>query len=416
MKLSPTLALNQRIHDLRASGRDVFNLGFGESGLPVHPELAEALSTAAHANNSYGAVLGSPEAREAAAAYFTKTGLATAPEQVVLGPGSKALLFALLRALDGDVVMPAPSWVTYAAQAALMGKHVTHVPIPQDAGGLPDPDLLEPALKRARAEGQDPRILIMTVPDNPTGTVPAPDLVRAVCDIAEQNGMFVVSDEIYRDLTFTPDALVPSPATTHPGNSIVTTGLSKIFALGGWRVGVLRAPDGPAGEELVGTLASIGSELWSCLAVPMQKVLITAYSGSPALEAHLESSRRLHQSVVRQVHADLVAAGVLCRQPQAGFYLYPDLAPAAESLRERGLDDATKVSDYLLEQHGLGVIAGKPFGDTPDSLRFRVSTSLLYGDVEQQWSALGADDPLSLPHIAGALERIRGAFGDLMAT
>ena len=139
-------------------------------GLPVLPSVAERLGAAA-GENSYGPVAGSSAVRAAAAGYFERRGLPTGPEQVLLAPGSKALLYALLCVLPGDVVLPRPSWVSYAAQAALAGKRVIDVAIAAEAGGVPDPAALREALAAARAQGHEPAILVLTLPDNPTGTV-----------------------------------------------------------------------------------------------------------------------------------------------------------------------------------------------------------------------------------------------------
>jgi aspartate/methionine/tyrosine aminotransferase len=144
---SPTLATNERVQARIAAGAPVLHLAFGEAGLPVLPSVAERLGAAAGANG-YGPVAGSPAVREAVAGYFERRGLPTSADRVLVAPGSKALLYALLTVLPGDVVLPRPSWVSYAAQAALAGKRVIDVPIAEEAGGVPDPDALRAALPR----------------------------------------------------------------------------------------------------------------------------------------------------------------------------------------------------------------------------------------------------------------------------
>jgi aspartate aminotransferase len=130
---SATLAANERVQAKLAAGAPVLHLAFGEAGLPVLPSVAEQLAAAAH-RNGYGSVAGSPALRAAAAGYYERRGVPTTPEQIVVAPGSKALLFGLLSVLPGDVVLPRPCWVSYAAQAALAGKRVIGVPIPAEAG------------------------------------------------------------------------------------------------------------------------------------------------------------------------------------------------------------------------------------------------------------------------------------------
>ncbi|HEX2287593.1 MAG TPA: aminotransferase class I/II-fold pyridoxal phosphate-dependent enzyme, partial [Gaiellaceae bacterium] len=139
--LSPTLAINEAVRLRQARGERVVHLGFGEAGLPVHPLLREALERSSGAN-AYGAVAGSAALRSSVAAYYARRGLETEPEQVLAGPGSKALLYAVLMALGGDLVLPRPAWVSYEPQARLAGKQVLRLDIPAKAGGVPDPALL----------------------------------------------------------------------------------------------------------------------------------------------------------------------------------------------------------------------------------------------------------------------------------
>jgi aspartate aminotransferase len=211
---SATLAANERVQAKLDAGADVVHLAFGEAGLPVLPSVAERLAAAAHLNG-YGSVAGSPVLRAAAAGYCERRGVPTTPEQIVVAPGSKALLFGLLSVLPGDVVLPRPCWVSYAAQAAHAGKRVIDVPIGEEAGGVPDPAALREALAQARATGHEPRILVLTLPDNPTGTLARRALVSEVCEIAQEHGLLIVVDEIYRDLAYDPDA-VCSPASLVP--------------------------------------------------------------------------------------------------------------------------------------------------------------------------------------------------------
>src|SRR4051794_36209478 len=244
---SPTLAADERVQAKLAAGEDVLHLAFGEAGLLVLPVVAERLGEGA-GRNGYGSVAGSAQARAAAAGYLERRGLPTDAGRIVFAPGSKPLLFALLQALPGDVVLPAPCWVSYAAHAALADKRVIRVPIGAEAGGVPDPAALRAALAEATGIGARPGVLVLTMPDNPTGTVASGALVREVCEVAEAANLLVVCDEIYRDLAHDPGAFV-SPAEVLPKRTFVTTGLSKHMALGGWRVGLVRLADGPAGEE-----------------------------------------------------------------------------------------------------------------------------------------------------------------------
>ena len=183
MPVSATLAANEVITARRSRGQPVLPLGFGEAGLPVCPALRRALAAATGANG-YGPVAGEKALRSAAAGYWTRRDLPTSPDQVVCGPGSKPLLFGLLLALGADVAVPSPSWVSYAAQARMIGAGAQFMPTAVGEGGMPDPAALDAAATAAAAVGRPIRSVVVTLPDNPTGRLARPATVRAVCQVA----------------------------------------------------------------------------------------------------------------------------------------------------------------------------------------------------------------------------------------
>jgi aspartate aminotransferase len=407
--ISPTLAANEKIRARQRAGHDVLHLAFGEAGLPVHPCLARVLRQAS-ARNSYPSVAGDLAAREAVAGYFTRRDVSAHPDQVVVAPGSKALLYALLAVLPGDVVLPQPSWVSYAAQAALLGKDVVRIPVPAQAGGVPDPVRLDTTLARLRHHGRRPGILVLTVPDNPTGTVADERLLRQVCAVADAHGLVVVADQIYADVSH-PGTLPVSAATLLPGRTVLTTGLSKSLALGGWRIGVAVLPAGSEASSWRSSLLRLASEVWSALPGPMQDVAAYAFGEPDELVAHVGQSARLHAAVARAAHDVFVEAGATCREPRGGFYLYPDFTSVLAARTAEAL------AETLLEEHDVAVLPGTAFGDEPDRLTFRAATSLLYGRTdEERWTALRAPDPVALPWISAALDRLRSAMARLDRT
>ncbi|MFE1404085.1 pyridoxal phosphate-dependent aminotransferase [Streptomyces sp. NPDC058770] len=413
-RIAPNLALDEKVARLRAAGTAVVHLGFGESRLPLPAEVRDLL-VAGTDRRGYGAVAGAEDARAAVAGYFTRRGLPTDPDRIVLAPGSKPLLMALTAVIDGDVVLPDPSWVTYAPQARLFGRRVRPVAIPAEHGGVPDPDLLAETLRAARRAGSAPRLLVLTLPDNPTGTLAPPELVRRVCAVAEREDLLIVSDEIYRDLPHRPQEPFLSPAEILPDRTVVTTGLSKSLALGGWRIGAARFPAGAVGDRLRDGVLAVASEVWSTMPGPMQEVAAGVFAEPPVIVRHLRDSARLHATVTAAMHRIVTDAGAHCRTPGGGFYLYPDFEPARAVLATRGVRDGGALQDHLLEEHGVAVLAGHHFGDAPEALRFRIATSLLSGETdEERWAALRADDPLRLPHVAVVLDRLAEAFQRLV--
>jgi aspartate aminotransferase len=406
--VSATLAANEILTRRRRAGLPVVPLAFGEAGLPAHPLLRDALAAAAaRGGNAYGPVAGLPALREAAAGYWSRRGLATSAEAVVSGPGSKALLFGLLLAIGTDVAVPQPSWVSYAAQAAMIGARPHFVPTPPGEGGVCDPGLLTAAVKEAAADGRRIGAVVVTLPDNPTGRLARPATVRALAEAAAEHDLVIVSDEIYRDLVYPEAPEFLSPAVVAPRRTVVTTALSKNFALGGWRAGVARLPDGPLGAMLHTRLTGIGSEVWSATAGPVQEAAALAFREPPGLAERVRRSRALHAAVARAVAQRFAAAGALVPEPQAAFYLYPDFAPLRGHLASRGITTSRELASHLLERYGMGVLPAADFGEDPAALRLRVATGLLYGDTpDQRERALAAADPVRLPWIAAALDRI----------
>lgn len=402
---SATLAINETIRAKTATGDKVLHLGFGEAGLPVPSFVLDVLREAAPLNG-YGSVVGSEEARAAAAGWFARRGAATQVGQIIFAPGSKPLLFALIAALDGDLVIPQPAWVSYAAQAELLGTGLIRVPVTEGAGGVPSPDLLRAALDEAVANGRKPGILLLTVPDNPTGTVAADRDVKAVAEIAREFGLAVISDEIYAEVVHAGSA--PSALTHYPDRTVVTSGLSKSMALGGWRIGFARVPENEWGGDLMDRLVGVASEIWSALAAPMQAVAAYVLSDPEEVTEHISKATQLHARVARAVYDEFVAAGAVCRPPAAGFYLYPDFEPLRDHLATQGIQTSQELATALLERFGIGVLPGSAFGDPDHALRLRVATSLLYGTSEaQRWQSLNSEDPVSLPWIAESLAFLR---------
>jgi aspartate aminotransferase len=412
--VSATLAANEALERRRRTGAPVLPMAFGEAGLPVAPSLRSALAEAAD-QATYGPVAGSAELRHASAGYWDRRGLATDPGFVVCGPGSKPLLFALLLAIGGDVVVPRPSWVSYAAQSRLIGRRPLFVRTRRGQGGVPDPELLAHMIPEARARGRDIRAVVVTLPDNPTGTVASQATIRELAEVAKEHDLMIVSDEIYRDLVHDPDAAIPSPTRFAPERTAVTTALSKSLALGGWRIGAVRLPDSPRGEALRQDLLGVASEIWSSPSGPIQHAAAYAFTEPPELVERVARSRRLHATVARAVAGRFAAAGALVRPPEAAFYVYPDFAPLREGLAERyGIASGAQLSGVLLEKYGVGVLAGGEFGEPADALRLRVATSLLYGETEEQRAAaLAASDALALPWIDESLGRLTEVLAEI---
>jgi aspartate aminotransferase len=432
MASSPTLAINEAVAARRAAGRKTIHLGFGEASFPLHPLLNEALARAAK-HTGYAPVAGIPSLRKAIAAYLERTRhLAFTPDQIIVAPGSKPLLYTLLQALEGDLLLPVPSWVSYAPHARLAGRRV--IPVETDASDHHrlTPETLSETLVRARFEGANPRILIVNTPSNPTGSMFSREDTQAIAHWSREHGITLISDEIYAELAHGWRAHV-SPAQFYPEGCIVTGGLSKAFSAGGWRLGYAALPGGTAGKQLMASLRALASEIWSSATTPVQEAAVVAYSPNAELTSYVKASARIHAYAVSRLYEALTGAGALCARPAGGFYLYPDFAPWRDALLARGVSTSEQLAHYLIDQRDIVALPGTAFGEHPQALRLRLATSMLYTPVEAEterereevlWAMLAQaekwedggqvhDFALEMPALAQAEIRLREFIGSL---
>jgi aspartate/methionine/tyrosine aminotransferase len=287
------------------------------------------------------------------------------------------VLYALMRALAGDVLLPVPSWVSYAPQARLAGKRVFPITTdPVDYLRLTR-ESLDTALRVARDAGADPRLLVVNTPSNPTGGMFASEDAEQIALWARSEGFTILSDEVYAELAHGWRRHT-SPAQFYPEGTIVTGGLSKAFSAGGWRLGYAALPATSAGEHLVAAMRSLAGEIWSSAATPIQQAAIVAFANDDVVERFVRRSARIHAHAAARLHTALVTAGVPCPQPAGAFYLYPDFTPWRHHLAQRGVKTSADLANYLLEEWDTATLPASDFGESPDALRLRLATSMLY--------------------------------------
>ncbi|MFE3554522.1 aminotransferase class I/II-fold pyridoxal phosphate-dependent enzyme [Streptomyces sp. NPDC059193] len=385
-----------------------------EPGLPVLPGLVGVLAAAA--GRSAPEPPGGGEAvREAACRHWGRRGLLTTPENVAAGPGAPGLLLALLGAYGGDVMLPRPCPAWWTPQLRLLGRRAYHVPTPAECGGIPDPYALLETVRRVRAEGGDPRVLLLSVADDPTATVPPPEILREACEAAESAGLFVVSDESWRDTVHRPhDTLVLSPAEMLPDRAAVLVDLSGALLPAGWPAAVVRFPDTPRGTWLRARTLDVLTATGALVAGPVAGAAAYALEEPDAVAGRAYAAAALHGAVAAAAHRELLAVGALARPPEAGRHLYADLTPLREGLARHGVGDAMELEDWLGARLGAPTPGGQRFADEPVALRVRLSTGPLLGATpEERLAALAAPDPLALPHVRRSLDLLGSVLAGL---
>jgi len=225
---SPTLFVNERVRQMWAEGHTVYHLGFGESRFPVHPKIVRALVEHA-SRQSYLPSAGLPELRQAVAGFHSRRlGRDVKAEQVIVAPGSKALLFAFQMAVAGATVLPTPSWVSYEPQSRLFSRPVLRLPASPEDGHRIHPERLRRLLHHSP---HSQHLLILNSPSNPTGQMLAPALLEEIADICRRENVLVLSDEIYGPIAFGQEHV--SISNLYPAGTGVDGGQRKHLSHGG---------------------------------------------------------------------------------------------------------------------------------------------------------------------------------------
>lgn len=370
---SATLAINERSARLQAEGRQILRLGLGQSPFPV-PDCVRKELEANAGQKDYLPVRGLLPLREAVAAYHRrKHGIERDAGSVLIGPGSKELMFILQTVFDAELLLPLPSWVSYAPQARLTRRRVKWLPTGLTTGGRLDPDVL------AQECGKDPgrpRLLLLNYPCNPTGMTLQGDRLREVAAVARHFGVVVLSDEIYGELHH--DGAHESIALNYPEGTIISSGLSKWCGAGGWRLGTFSMP--PELGVLTDAMAAVASEMFTSVSAPIQHAAIRAFEGGREIERYLANSRIVLKTLGRAIARRMRASGILVDDPEGGFYLMPDFSNHSEKLAAKGIVTSRDLCERLLQETGVAMLPGGCFGFSDTEFKAR----LAYVDFDGQ--------------------------------
>ena len=364
--LSPTLAINEESARLEGEGRDIYRLGLGQSPFPVPEEVVAELREHA-GEKDYLPVRGLERLREAVAGHHERTRRReTAADNVLIGPGSKELLYLLQLVFDGEVWAPAPSWVSYEPQAAMAGRTFRWLPTSRESGWRLTAEGLDEA---CRTHDSVPKLLILNYPNNPTGMTYGRERLESLAEVARRHDVLVLSDEIYCELDHEGDHA--SLAEFYPEGTVTTGGLSKWCGAGGWRLGTAVFPEKARG--LLDAVAAVASETFTSVSAPIQYAAIRAFEGSPAIDDYLERSRAICRVLGGEIAGRLRGAGADVDDPEGGFYLLPDFTPLADQLADRDVTTSDQLARRALRETGVAFLPGTAFGRPDDELTARLA-------------------------------------------
>jgi aspartate/methionine/tyrosine aminotransferase len=332
---------------LEAQGRNIVHLEIGEPDFDTPAHIVDAGVRAMRSGYThYTPAAGIMEAREAVAGYMTRTrGIKVEPGQVVITPGSKnVLLFAMLALVNpGDeVVYPDPGYPIYESIARFVGATLRPIRLREEADFRFDPDEFRALL------GPRTRLVILNSPHNPCGSMLDRADLEAIAAAVLPTPAHVLADEIYGRIVYEGEQYSIAAVPGMQERTIILDGLSKTYAMTGWRIGF-----GIARPELVERMAQLMINSSSCAAAFAQMATIAALTGpQDAVEAMVAEFRARRQIIIEELNR---IDGVRCRLPRGAFYAFPNVS-AVES-------DARRLADFLLEDAGVACLAGTSFGD-----------------------------------------------------
>jgi aspartate aminotransferase len=373
---SATLAVDAKARALRAEGRPIIGFGVGEPDFPTPDYIAEAAATACldPKNHHYSATGGLPELREAIAAKTARdSGFQVKPGQVLVTNGGKHAVFQAFATLidPGDeVIVPAPYWTTYPEVIGLAGG--TMVPVLTDERSGYRASVAD--LEAARTDRT--KAVLFVSPSNPTGAVYPPGQVAEIGRWAADNGLWVITDEIYEHLVYGDARFVSMPvvAPEITDRCVVLNGVAKTYAMTGWRVGWMIGP-----ADVIKASANMQSHVTSNVGNVAQRAALTAVSGDlSAVAAMREAFSRRKTTMTRMLNE---IPGVICPEPEGAFYCYPSVKGLlGRELGGRTAASSLELASLLLEEAEIAVVPGEAFG-TPGY--FRLSCALADTDLEE---------------------------------
>lgn len=363
---SATLAINEKSNILISNGKKIYKLGLGQSPFPVPQTVVEALRENA-SQKDYLPVRGLMALREAITEFnLRELHVKCSPEDIMIGPGSKELIFILQLVYYGDLIIPTPSWVSYAPQARIIGRNVIWVPTEESNNWRLSPEKLELI---CRSDPSRPRIVILNYPSNPTGCTYPVHRLKLLAKVARRYNVILVSDEIYGLTQF--DGEHQSIARYYPEGTIISSGLSKWCGAGGWRLGTFTFP--ASLRWLQNAMAIVASETYTATSAPIQYAAVTAFKGGNWMIEYLYHTRKILQHIGYNLLEKLSKIYIWAPEPQGAFYLFADFAHYRERLHRAGIYTSAEMCKILLDKTGIALLPGSDFGRQPEELTARIA-------------------------------------------
>ena len=355
LKPSATLAINEEADKLQKSGKKVYKFGFGQSPFPIPESVVSALKANAD-KHTYLPMQGLEALRSAVANYLNKNNNNNfSKEDILIGPGTKELMFLTQIAFQGEILLPAPSWVSYQPQAFIAKNKVHWIQTTNNSNWFPTAAQLEDKIKSIKDKNL---LLFLNSPNNPSGAVCKN--LEEIAEVAKKYKLIILSDEIYSQLTFNYN--YKSISNFYPEGTIVSTGLSKWCGAGGWRLGFFAIPNQL--KDLKNSLKILCSESFTSVSAPIQYAAVEAYNGDHS--TYLNAVKKILSFTANYVHENLKSNAIDIIKPQGGFYLFPEFNNAKFS-------SSSEMCKDILNKTGVVLLPGSDFGLDNSKMLARLS-------------------------------------------
>lgn len=370
IKPSPTLAVNAKAKAMKAEGADILNFSVGEPDFDTPGHVCDAAKKAIDEGfTRYTAVPGIPELRQAIVdRYATDKGWLYEPDQVQVCCGGKHGLYNMAQALFGpgdEVLIPTPYWVSYPPIVLLAGATPVFVPLSENENfDLTEANLLKCVTSRTKG-------IILNSPSNPTGAIFSEKALAKVAEMALERGWVVISDDIYDTIVYDkgPIAHILDVEPKIKEQTIVLNGVSKSFAMTGWRIGYSLGP-----KHVIASMNKIQSQSTSNPTSIAQKAALAAVSGPQDFPGIMKESFLPRRDFIRKELTSI--EGITCVNPGGAFYVFPNFsAYYGKKFNGKVISGSVEMSEYLLEESFMATVPGAAFGDDA-FIRFSFATSM----------------------------------------
>ncbi len=355
LEVSSTLRINEISKKIESEGKEIFKFGFGQSPFKIPEDIVNELKKNAF-KNKYLPMQGLPELRDAIAKYISsKKKYNYKAENILIGPGTKELMFLLQILFDGEVLLPTPSWVSYEPQAMLGRNKVHWIETCRENNWFPTSNEIERVVLPNKKNNY---LLLLNSPNNPSGQIC--ENLEEIGKVIKKNNILVLSDEIYSELSF--EEKYKSIANYCPEQTIISNGISKWCGAGGWRLGYFVIPNELT--KLKNSLKVLASETFSSVSAPIQYAAIAAYQNDHT--NYINKSRKILKIVGEYVYDNLKSNKILINKPQGGFYLMPEFL-------DMKYKNSQEMCSSLLADTGVVLLPGSDFGFPKEKLVARLS-------------------------------------------